>query len=244
MEMQGRTQDGIGWMITREQHWSGEDNFFKVHNWWHQALYHLDLGQADEVFALYDDRIRGDQSTVALELVDASAMLWRLHLDGHDVGRRWDQVASNWDEHADGVLYPFNDWHAAMAYLGAGRIDQVDRLIGQYRSANPDRDECARWAQSTGLPLIEGFRSFWKGDFAEAVDHLHGARSIVNIFGGSHAQRDIIDWTLTEAAIRSGNADTATALANERLAAKPHSPINRRFLQRAKTGDSKLVMAA
>ena len=59
MEMQGRAEDGIGWMIAREPHWSGDDNFFKVHNWWHRALYHLDLGQADEVLALYDGPIRG-----------------------------------------------------------------------------------------------------------------------------------------------------------------------------------------
>jgi len=32
MEMQGRAQDGIGWMIAREPHWSADANFFKVHN--------------------------------------------------------------------------------------------------------------------------------------------------------------------------------------------------------------------
>ncbi len=37
MEMQGRAEDGVGWMIAREPYWSGEDNFFKVHNWWHQV---------------------------------------------------------------------------------------------------------------------------------------------------------------------------------------------------------------
>jgi hypothetical protein len=131
-----------------------------------------------------------------------------------------------------------------MAYLGAGRFDKVDRLIEQYRSADPSRNETARWAQSTGLPLIEGFKVFWQGDYAEAVRHLHGARSIVNVFGGSHAQRDIIDWTLTEAANRAGNTDVAEALANERLAVKPHSPINRRFLEQAKKGHSRPVLAA
>ncbi|MBZ9966671.1 MULTISPECIES: hypothetical protein [unclassified Mesorhizobium] len=48
MEMQGRAEDGIGWMIAREPHWSADDNFFRVHNWWHRSLCHLDLGQADE----------------------------------------------------------------------------------------------------------------------------------------------------------------------------------------------------
>ncbi|WP_292401711.1 hypothetical protein [Mesorhizobium sp.] len=52
MEMQGRAEDGIGWMIAREPHWSGDDNFFRVHNRWHRSLCHLDLGQTDEVLAL------------------------------------------------------------------------------------------------------------------------------------------------------------------------------------------------
>ncbi len=51
----------------------------------------------------------------------------------------------------------------------------------------------------------------------------------MNTFGGSHAQRDVIDWTLTEAAIRGGERRLAEALANERLALKPHSPLGRRF---------------
>jgi len=89
MEMQGRAEDGIGWMIAREPHWTGEDNFFKVHNWWHRALFHLDLGQVDRVLELYDGPIRGTRSRVALDLVDASALLWRVNLTGHDVGDRW-----------------------------------------------------------------------------------------------------------------------------------------------------------
>ena len=62
MEMQGRAQDGIGWMMAREPYWAGDDNFFKVHNWWHRALCHLDLGQVDEVLRLYDGPIRGSRS--------------------------------------------------------------------------------------------------------------------------------------------------------------------------------------
>lgn len=237
MEMQGRAEDGIGWMMAREPYWSGDDNFFRVHNWWHKALYHLDLGQRDEVMALYDGQIRREKSGVALDLVDASALLWRVHVDGHDVGGRWADVAESWDAHADGRLYPFNDWHAAMAYLGAGRVDDVDRLIAAYRDGADAGSETSRWAQATGLPLIEGFKAFWQGRYDDAFEFLHGARFIANTFGGSHAQRDIIDCTLTEAALRSGRSGNAVALANERLALKPHSPINRRFLRRAK-GDA------
>lgn len=234
MEMQGRAEDGIGWMTTREPCWSGDDNFFKVHNWWHLTLYHLDLGQADRVLALYDAQIRKEPSDVVLDLIDASSLLWRLHLAGHEVGDRWRELSETWDEHADGKLYPFNDWHAVMAYLGAGREAEVERILAAWRAPAADDTETAFWARETGLPLVEGFAAFWHGDYDTAVERLHPARFIVNRFGGSNAQRDIIDWTLTEAALRGGMGDLAEALANERLALKPHSPVNRAFLARAK----------
>ncbi|RCS24741.1 tetratricopeptide repeat protein [Phyllobacterium salinisoli] len=233
MEMEGRAEDGIGWMIAREPHWSGDDNFFKVHNWWHRALCHLELGQADEVLALYDGPIRQDRSLVALDMVDASALLWRLHLTGHEVGERWQELAAAWDSHADGRTYPFNDWHAVMAYLGAGRARDAERLLTGFR-AGEGVTEVDAWGRKTALPLIEGFVAFWRGDYQTAADRLHGARHIANSFGGSHAQRDIIDWTLTEVTVRGGMTDMADALASERLALRPHSPVNRSFLRRAR----------
>ncbi|MDJ0951154.1 MAG: tetratricopeptide repeat protein [Alphaproteobacteria bacterium] len=244
MEMQARAEDGIGWMIARESHWSGDDNFFKVHNWWHRALYHLDLGQVDQVLSLYDGPIRQERSAVALDLVDASALLWRLHLSDQDVGDRWQELSETWDQHADGKLYPFNDWHAVISYLGAGRDDEVDRILEAFQAEAATPDEAAVWAREIGLPLVEGFAAFWRGDYQTAVDRLHPARFIANRFGGSHAQRDIIDWTLTEAAVRGGIHDLAEALAQERLALKPHSPVNRSFLLRARSGKSKKHEAA
>lgn len=232
MEMQGRAEDGIGWMIAREPHWSGDDNFFKIHNWWHRSLCHLELGQVEEVLALYDGPIRQDRSAVALDMVDASALLWRLCLSGHDVGDRWQELASAWDSHADARTYPFNDWHAVMAYLGAGRIGEVERIVGLWRDG-AGASEAAGWGRLTALPLAEGFTAFWRGDYQAAARLLHGARFIANAFGGSHAQRDVIDWTLAEAALRGGLAGLAEALANERLALKPHSPVKRSFLRRS-----------
>ncbi len=241
MEMQGRVEDGVSWMIAREPYWSGDDNFFKVHNWWHRALYHLELNEIDEALALYDGPIRESRSAVALDLVDASALLWRLHLMDADVGERWQELAAAWEQHADGKTYSFNDWHAVMSYLGAGRDREVDGILAAYKTDFRGSTEAARWAREIGLHLIKGFRSFWRGDYETAVERLYDARHIVNAFGGSHAQRDIIDWTLTEAALRGRFRDFAEALANERLARRPHSPINRDFLSRALLSSSSLA---
>lgn len=234
MEMQGRAEDGVGWMMTREPHWSGDDNFFKVHNWWHCALFHLELGQQKQALALYDGPIRAGHSSMALDLVDASALLWRLQLSGLALGERWQELSDTWEQHADGRLYPFNDWHAAMACLGAGREHELERILRDCRAGSRETGEVPGWTRDTGLPLIEGFVAFWRGDFPLATEKLYGARYIVNRFGGSHAQRDIIDWTLTEAAVRGGLHDLARGLAHERLALKPHSVVNLDFLARCK----------
>ena len=88
MEMQSRQRDGIAWMRANPENWTKE-SFLQIHNWWHLALFHYDLGEMDEVLALYDGPIYGSGSPLALNMVDASAILWRLHLGGVDVGSRW-----------------------------------------------------------------------------------------------------------------------------------------------------------
>ncbi|NIM41823.1 MAG: tetratricopeptide repeat protein [Hydrogenophaga sp.] len=232
MEMQARHEDGIDWARVREPYWTGADNFFQVHNWWHRALCHIEVGQADQALALYDSPIRSGRSAVAVDMVDASALLWRLHLEGHEIGDRWQELATAWDAHADGRSYAFNDWHAAMAWLGAGREAEVRALEARLRHAG-ERGEAARWAVETGADLVAGFAAFWNGDFERSIDCLWRARPIANRFGGSHAQRDVIDWTLTEAALRGGQRALAEALAHERLALRPDSSANRAFLRRA-----------
>lgn len=233
LEMQGRPQEGIRWMDENEPHWSGDDNFFQRHNWWHYCVYLIETGDGQAALQLYDQHIAAPVSSVALDLVDASAMLWRLTLAGTDVSDRWSSVADHWAVHADGHTYPFNDWHAVMACLGAGRDDQVGRILDSLRQAGNGTGEPADWARRYGLPLSEGFAAYWSGDYARAIQKLLEARSIVNGFGGSHAQRDIIDLTLAEAAIANGDFHLARALANQRCALKPTSRINRELLGRS-----------
>jgi hypothetical protein len=60
-------------------------------------------------------------------------------------------------------------------------------------------------------------------------------REIAHRFGGSHAQRDLIDLTLIEAAIRNGDAALAGALAAERAAVRPHSPVSLDFTRKARS---------
>ena len=64
-----------------------------------------------------------------LEMIDASAMLWRLQLRAIDVGSRWQAIATCWEPFAEHAYYAFNDVHAVMAFAGAQRFDLAQRTL-------------------------------------------------------------------------------------------------------------------
>lgn len=232
MEMQCRQRDGIAWMRDNVDNWS-KDSFLKVHNWWHLALYHYELGEADEVLSLYDGPIYGSRSTLALNMVDASAILWRLHLGGVDPGDRWQGLADNWQAARPGGHYAFNDVHAAMAFVGAGRWRELDALIEAQQSAIAGEGDNVAFTRDIGRPATLAIAAFGRGDYAAAVSHLLPIRAIASRFGGSHAQRDVLELTLIEAGIRAGARDLARRLTGERLIERPQSPLTGIMTKRA-----------
>jgi len=219
MEMQGRRRDGIDWLRDSVRDWS-EGSFLAVHNWWHLALFHLALDQVDEVLALFDGPVAGAGSVVVLDLIDASSLLWRLQLRGVDVGARWQRIADRWGLPAGVSNYAFNDMHAMMAFAGAGRAGDAARLLeAQAAAAEADDDDNAEFTLQVGRAATRAVQAFAAGDCNTAVELLRPVRNIAHRFGGSHAQRDVIDLTLIEAARRSGQHALATALLNERASA-------------------------
>ena len=233
MEMQGRLADGIEWLESRAPDWS-PDNGFAFHNWWHLALFHLDLGEHAKVLELYDTRIRPGRSQVILEMIDATAMLWRLSLRGIDVGDRWNELADAWEPLAADAHYAFNDAHAMMAFVASGREAAARTLLAALRArADQDGGTNALMTREVGLPVCVALAAFGRGDWDVAIEMLRPVRLVAQRFGGSHAQRDILSLTLIEAALRGGQGQLARALAAERTQVKPTSPFNWRLTARA-----------
>lgn len=233
MEMQGRQRDGAQWLTERTADWA-TDNFFQVHNWWHLALFQLDLGRADEVLRLYDESVRANRSKVVLDMIDAAALLWRLKLAGVEAGAaRWAELAEAWAPLAEDGIYAFNDAHAMMAFVGAGREAEQEALLGAMTRAAAGRGSNAAMTREVGLPVARALQAFGRERWGETVDLLNPIRGRLSLFGGSHAQRDLFQQTLLEAALRAGRTELARTLADERIAAKPNSPTNQRFAARA-----------
>lgn len=233
MEMTGRPADGLVWMDSRQPYWSGKDNASRTHIWWHKALFHVELGDYEQAMAVYDGPIAETQRPAGISLTNASALLWRLETLGLPGGARWQAVQKLWSGHADGRLCLFADLHAVMAAIKAEDGAELDRLTAAMRRTAAEDAEAGPSYRDIGLPIADGLLAFHRGDYAGTVDSLLPARRHLWQIGGSHAQRDVIEWTLTEAARRAGLKDVALALAYERLALRPESAINKRFLAEA-----------
>ena len=239
-EMRNRPRDGIAWLAPTRERWA-PGSFLGCHNGWHLALFHLELDEHDEVLRLYDAAIGGTGSQVTLDLVDASAMLWRLHLRSVDVGApRWVSLADRWAPFAKAGHYAFNDLHAMIAFVGAGREALQGELLAAQREvmargegSDADGADNASFTRDVGHPAALAVQACGRGDYTRAAALLRAIRSQAHRFGGSHAQRDLIDLTLIEAALRGGDKALATGLAAERAALKPRSPLAQRFVQRA-----------
>lgn len=228
-EMRGKVAEGVDLYESRVPDW-GSGNLFTVHNWWHLALFKLEQGDLEGVLDIYDAEVHHQGSDgVALEMLDASALLWRLHLDGTDVGDRWAPLADAWTA-ADGApWYAFNDLHAAMAYVGAGRLGDARRVVDRLASyvAEDEGGSNLMMTAEVGLPATRAVVAFAEGRWDDAVAELAPRRRWFNRFGGSHAQRDVLQRTLLEAAVRGGQHDLARALVSERLAIRPTSAYAR-----------------
>jgi hypothetical protein len=86
--------------------------------------------------------------------------------------------------------------------------------------------------------------AFTEGRHADVVAELLPIRRVLARFGGSHAQRDAMQRTLLESALRAGRHDLAAALTAERLGVREDSTYTWTQRARALRGLGDLTGAA
>ncbi|MDX3642681.1 tetratricopeptide repeat protein [Streptomyces sp. MB09-02B] len=241
-EMQGRFAEGIDFLHTHLDGWAS-GSLLTVHSWWHYALYALEAGDTGTALRIYDAVLHHqDSSGFVMELLDAASLLWRFLLDGSDQDARWQALADAWAAREDPPFYAFNDVHAVMAFAGAGRLDTADAFVADRRRWLRAAQEGGRphtnrvMTAEIGLPVCEALVAFARADHATVVDLLWPIRRRLHTFGGSHAQRDAVQRTLLEAALRARRDDLARRLLGERAGLSPHSPYN--WLGQARLADA------
>jgi hypothetical protein len=243
MEMQGRHEDGAGWLRLHQPQWA-EGNGFAAHLWWHKCLFRMEVMDLQGVRRLIDAHLCGDALQITLQRVDAASMLWRLHLLGEDVAADCAELIAAWSL-GEGTAghSAFNDAHAVMAMLGAGDVSRAEAWVARCAARALEAGDAGRanhqMAREVGLPLMRGLLAFARGDADAAVDLIYPVRARACAFGGSHAQRDLIDHTLLAAAANGSHRALGRALINERTMAKPVSPLVKHWKSRLSIAQSR-----
>lgn len=175
------------------------DSVAATHCWWHLALFHLSLGEIDRALALYDQQIRDGHSTAIADLIDASALLWRIALRGGDPDERWTELAAAWAPHIDDAFCSFSDLHAMLAFVGARDWDQARRLERALAKAQLLSTRHGETTQLLGLPACRALIEFGRENDALALTLFESLPPHAYRLGGSHAQRDVLQLTRMQA---------------------------------------------
>jgi tetratricopeptide (TPR) repeat protein len=183
---------------------------------WHLALAHLEAGDAAAASRLFREAFApGVHSGPPRgKLNDAVSFLWRWELAGHP------RDAAAWRVMHDFAndVFPragaaFSDMHVALALavtaddaVLAARARQIDMLLheGGYPSG-----PC--------VPAVSrGFAAFERGDYADAIDALEPIADELERIGGSHAQLDLVRFTLLKAYLGADRPDDARRMLRAR----------------------------
>lgn len=203
---------GLAWM----DDWilgdgAGVDNL--THFSWHAALHELSMGDVAAVQRRYDTQLAPRPSGDCRVLVDTGSLLWRWQLtsgrdgvpDMHDVTAFVDRPVLT------APATPFLGLHAAVALLATDDADGLEELRRSCAD-HPDVDH-----REVTAPLAEALRLLVAGSPGAAADALAALTHRCWRFGGSDAQREIVEETRIHALIRAERYLEARALLDRRL---------------------------
>ena len=237
MLTQGRLHEGLQFMREASPGWVGLNSFMVTHNWWHLALFALELDRDEEVLRVYDEQVWGVVKAYSQDQIGAVSLLARLELAGVDVGARWQDVADHLLPRVHDHVLPFLDLQYLYGLARAGRAEASTMLgsieahcigIAPAQTSDPDPTEIDDVWLRVCLPASRGLVAHAQGRHAEAVEELGTAMPRLLEIGGSHAQRDLFAQIHLDALARCGNWGAAQQLLQPLVNAQPQSRRLRR----------------
>lgn len=236
LDAQSRNDEGIKFLEDTIGDWR-PNNRLSCHNSFHWTLYHIEKGEYEEALNVWDQYVggRAKQTKSIYNLVDSCAVLYRLGLEGVNVGDRWKDLEALVNLHKD-CLLGINDAHFLMAYMGAGKKEEGKKLIANIKdiiksSTGTNHRETAKVA----MILCEALVAYDDGDFSRVVELMWPIKYKIITLGGSEAQRDMFTQLLIQAALMSPEKrhnKIARAVIAEKKALKESSPLVDRLMQR------------
>ncbi|MDA7416803.1 tetratricopeptide repeat protein [Xenophilus arseniciresistens] len=226
MLTEGRLREGLAFMQDVSETWTDLNSFMLTHNWWHLALFLIDLGRADEALAVHDTHCWGVVRDYSQDQIGAVSLLARLELAGVDVGARWQALAPWLAPRTQDHVLPFLDLQYLYGLARAGR-PEADTLLAHIEAHAPRAPEATRAAwQRVCVPAAHGLLAHARGRHAQAAQALGQALPRMIEIGGSHAQRDLFGQVWLDALVRSASPwalATAQDLLQQQANGQPES---------------------
>jgi hypothetical protein len=227
MLTRGRVDEGAAFLEDAADTWQGLNSFMLTHIWWHLALFYLSQGRDLEALEVYDGHCWGIAKDYSQDQIGAVSLLARLELAGIDVGPRWQDLANHLAARVNDTVQPFLTLQYLYGLARAGR-PQAETLMNSVRRFAESAPEFSRtvW-QEVALPGCEGLYAYARGEYDRAWHSLGIAMPRMAEVGGSHAQRDLFEQILLDAALRSGRTVCAQQMLEMRRRADPYGvPVN------------------
>ena len=223
----GRVDEGAAYLEEAASSWTGLNSFMLTHLWWHQALFYLSQGRDRAALEAYDRHIWGVAKEYSQDQINAISLLARCEIAGVDVGDRWQDVADHLVLREHDTVQPF----LTMQYLyglARARRPQAASLLDAVRRRSSDAAVFIRPAwQEVALPACEGLFAYANGEHDVAWRKLEAVIPRMTEIGGSHAQRDLFEQILLDAALKSGRLISAQQMLELRRHADPDGvPVN------------------
>ncbi len=239
MLTQGRLSEGLAFMQQASPSWTGLNSFMVTHNWWHLAVFALELGRNDEALRLFDQQVWGVVKDYSQDQIGAVSLLARLELAGVDVGGRWQDVADYLLVRLNDQVLPFLDMQYLYGLARAGRREAQTLMhsIEAFATASPSPGQAnsrSVW-QEVCLPASRGLLAHAQGDNETAVRQLGSVLPRLAQIGGSHAQRGLFEQIHLDALIRSGQWVGAQHLVQQNLNGQAESARLQRQAQQIYT---------
>ena len=186
------------WMRQHQAQWLS-DGRMAAHNAWHLAQFESASGEPARSLAALDQRLIPEAFTSASSAADATALLWRLQLDGVDPGSRWLLLSDCWNTHSSPGFWPFLDLHAAIAFNAAGSFERAQRLARGIAACARADTHSAHLARTVTLPGLRAIEAFAAEAYCSACVALRALRPALGQLGASHAQISLFERMLGEA---------------------------------------------
>jgi hypothetical protein len=180
----------------------GREGPLHCHLSWHVALWCLENGDTDAAWSTIDTGVRpgvawGPPLNV---LTDTASFLHRAELAGGPrQPERWSEVSDYASRFFPKPGIAFADFHATLAHAMAGEADPLAKLI----------KEPAGVAGDAVSAVSSALQAFARQDWPGCITALSPFMATHERLGGSRAQRDLVEFTLVAALLRSGRADDA-----------------------------------